>query len=253
MPGYETGLTIGILATGVVGAVGAVGARALFSPRSKLFGSVVYRGPKDAPPRLALTFDDGPDPETTPLILDILDELKVSATFFVIGLHAERHPAFLERIHCTGHEIGNHSYSHAHFGTLRRYRYWVEEISRTQQIVVDATGQYPRLFRPPMGFKNRHLAKAVRDQQLTTVTWTRRAFDGVNTTSSKIVKRLGTRAAAGDIIALHDGIDPNGSRNAEATIEALPRLIEHFRYRGLKIVPLQKLIGRSPIQDSNGD
>ena len=252
MSGFEASLTIGIAAVGAAGVAGAVGARAMFSSRSTMFGPVVYRGLLDAPPRLALTFDDGPDPETTPRILDILDELKVSATFFVIGLHAERQRNILERIHHTGHEVGNHSYHHAHFGTLRRYRYWIEEITRTQQIVADVTGRSPRLFRPPMGFKNRHMVKAVRDQHLTTVTWTRRAFDGVTTTSSKIIKRLGTRAGAGDIIALHDGVDPNGSRNAKATVEVLPLLIEQFWNRGLEIAPLSNLIGLSPAQESPG-
>ncbi len=224
-------------------AFGAVAARAMFSPRSAILGSVVFRGERGDPPRIAFTFDDGPDPATTPRVLDVLGRLGVSGAFFVIGRWAERYPAILRRIQVEGHLLGNHSFHHHHLGTMRRAHYWRAELARTEDVIAAATGVRPRLFRPPMGFRNWHMMRAARERGDVIVTWTRRAYDGVWTSAEKIVARLAPRMAAGDIIALHDGTGPRGRRDPDATIAALPELIDRCRPAGLQPVRLDDLIG----------
>lgn len=228
---------------GLVLGASALAARAMFSPRSALLGRVVFRGETADPPRIAFTFDDGPDTAATPRVLDLLGQLQVPAAFFVIGRCAERHPAVLRRIHAEGHLVGNHSFHHHHLGTMRRVRYWRAELARTEDAIAAAIGVRPRLFRPPMGFRNWHLTRAARECGDVIVTWTRRAYDGVPTSADKIVARLAPRMASGDIIALHDGTEPRGHRDPDATIAALPQLIDRCRSAGLQPVRLDDLIG----------
>lgn len=235
-----------------VAAVAAVGlaARGMFSPRSGLLGPVVFRGTTASPPRIALTFDDGPDEWTTPRILDVLEKYEVPAAFFVIGRNVERHPELLARIHGDGHMVGNHSYHHARLGTFRRLRYWRQELARTGDVIAPIVGGTPRLFRPPMGFRNRHIARAVREGRYVVTTWTVRALDSLNGSAARILKRLELRSEAGSILALHDGQEPGRVRDLRATIEALPQLIQRLRDRGLEPVRLDALIGERPYREN---
>ena len=234
-----------------VAAVAAVGlaARGMFSPRSGLLGPVVFRGTTASPPRVALTFDDGPDEWTTPRILDVLARYDVPAAFFVIGRNAERHPELLARMHKAGHMVGNHSYHHARLGAFRRLRYWRQELARTDDVIAPIVGGSPRLFRPPMGFRNPHIARAVREGRYVATTWTVRALDSLNGSAARILKRLDLRSEAGSILALHDGQEPGRVRDLRATIEALPQLIERLRDRGLEPVRLDALIGERPYRE----
>ena len=236
-----------------VGGVAALGARAMFSSRSRLLGPVVFRGSCADPPRVALTFDDGPEARFTPRILDVLGEHGVKAAFFVIGLNAERHPDLVERVHREGHVVGNHSYAHHRLGTLRGVRYWRAELDRADAVIESIIGRPPRLFRPPMGFRNIHLARAVRQRRHLTVTWTLRGLDTVRPQPPRIIQRVLSRVRSGDIVALHDGREPGRHRDLEATIAALPGLIEGVRDR-FQLVRLDALIGsaayRGPVTGS---
>jgi len=228
-----------------VAAVGLV-ARGMFSPRSGLLGPVVFRGTTASPPRVALTFDDGPDEWTTPRILDVLEQYGVPAAFFVIGRNVERHPALVAQMHRAGHMVGNHSYHHARLGTFRRLRYWQQELARTDDVIAPIVGGRPRLFRPPMGFRNWHIARVVREGRYVATTWTVRALDTWNSSAGRIIERLCLRSEAGSILALHDGQEPGRVRDLRATIEALPQLIERLRDRGFEPVRLDALIGECP-------
>ena len=233
------------VAAGAGAAVGLV-ARGMFSPRSRLLGPVVFHGTAASPPRVALTFDDGPDERTTPRILEVLERYKVPAAFFVIGCNVQRHPALVAQMHRAGHMVGNHSYHHARLGTFRRLRYWRQELARTDDVIAPIVGGRPRLFRPPMGFRNRHIARVVREGQYVATTWTVRALDSLNSSAARILKRLDLRSEAGSILALHDGQEPGRFRDLRSTIEALPQLIERLRDRGLEPVRLDCLIGERP-------
>jgi peptidoglycan-N-acetylglucosamine deacetylase len=236
--------TLLYLVTPALGAAAgiAIGARAMFSPRSSLLGSVIFRGIPDDPPRVALTFDDGPDPRVTPMILDILARHGVKATFFVIGAWVERHRDLLRRMHEQGHVIGNHTFHHHRAGAFYRGRYWDDEIHRAEEAIEDALGVTPALFRPPMGIRTLHQSAALRRRGYRVVTWTRSARDGLNSSEAR-VERLADIARAGDLLALHDGSDRPSAAGKIATAAALPTLIAALRARRIAIAPLEELIG----------
>jgi len=193
-----------------------------------------------------LTFDDGPTPHHTPAILDALAALDVRAAFFVVGQNARRYPDLLRRIDAEGHIIGNHSFHHHHLGVMRGVRYWRDQLARTDEVIARETGKHPLYFRPPMGFKNPLLARTLRQGCHHLITWTRRGLDGLPTTEARIARRLGGKTRPGDIVALHDGIEPYGFRRDDATVRAIPTLIRAYRDRGISPVRLDQLIRLAP-------
>lgn len=229
-----------ILISLAAGAVfGGVFTYGMVSPTSQMFGRTVFKG--DSPRGVSLTFDDGPHPEGTPAVLDALGEAGVKATFFVIGSYVERWPALAERIVREGHEVGNHSFSHAHLASCGHAKWWREQIARTDDAVREATGVTPIFFRPPLGLRPPPTMLAARSMKKIVLTWSRRAVDGVTTTRERIVERLAP-ARGGDILLLHDGIDPHRARDPRPTIEALPNVIAGLKNRGLDVVPLRDLL-----------
>jgi peptidoglycan/xylan/chitin deacetylase (PgdA/CDA1 family) len=209
---------------------------------------VVGRGSTDPPPRVALTFDDGPHPTATPAVLDILAAHRVPAAFFVIGRNVAAHPDAVHRAHAEGHLIGNHTMDHRRWGAWRGSGYWKRELERANHVIAEATGREPSMFRPPMGLKTPHITGACRRLGLTMVTWSRRGLDGWPTTPEAILRRLAPRARAGDILALHDGAEPGRHRDAGPTIESLPRLIDAIRARGLEFERLDRLLSCAHIR-----
>lgn len=220
---------------GVIGAL----AWGTFVPQSGMWGALVWRGRINGPPSVALTFDDGPHPVSTPRVLDELAATNTKAAFFLIGSLAARHPQLVRRIHADGHLVGNHTYDHPALGLFRGPVYWNRQVDRTDQTIADLTGVRPALFRPPVGIKTLFSARAARHH--TVVTWSRRAFDGVVTTPQRIVERLG-RSVAGDILLLHDGVSPQSRRDPDATVRAVRPLIQRLRDRQLAPVRLDELI-----------
>jgi peptidoglycan-N-acetylglucosamine deacetylase len=234
-------------------AAGAAAVAGLFAygawwPRSQMFGRVIWHGSQDGPARVALTFDDGPHPETTPAILQTLARHRVRAAFFVIGANVVRWPSIVRQIHEQGHVLGNHSFHHSSWGMFGHGRYWRAELARTDEVVHAIVGHRPALFRPPMGLRQPHIGRAAKRDRHLTVTWTRRAYDGVPTTSAKIVERLVKGAAAGAILALHDGA-PLGRRHIPRdTVLALEPLIIEIQALGIQLARLDELIGRPAYQ-----
>ena len=212
-------------------------------PRSQLFGQVIWRGPATGD-SVALTFDDGPHPEGTPAILDALAQRDVTATFFVVGQHVERFPDLVRRMADEGHTVVNHSYDHAYTGLFGMTRYWRDQIRRTADAIEKLTDARPKWYRPPMGFSHWHMLRAARIEDHQTVTWTRRGRDGVATTAAQIQKRLHS-AVAGDILLLHDGVDPNRSGSPAATVASIGPIVEALQQRGLSCVRLDALLKAS--------
>ena len=153
---------------------------------------------------VSLTFDDGPDVTTTPVILDILQEFNVKATFFIIGSRAEKHPDIIRRIHGEGHLIGGHSYSHHFFFDLFSRRRMMQELLRTEEIVYRMTGKKIRLFRPPYGVTNPTVASVIKDLNFESVGWSLKSKDTVIKTGDLLMKRLKKKLKNGDIILFHD-------------------------------------------------
>lgn len=225
---------------------GAIGVTlwSMLAPRCRWWGEVIASGPVEDPPRVALTFDDGPTAGATERVLDLLGELAVPAAFFVIGANVRRWPALVRRMHDEGHLVANHSYDHSHFGFFRGPRYWERQIAETDASIERIIGRRPAMFRPPMGMKTRFITGAAAGAEQAVITWTRRGMDGVTTTPDRILQRLGPTTQAGDIVMLHDGIEPNGRRDAAVTAAVLKPLVLSMRARGLTLVRLDELINR---------
>jgi peptidoglycan/xylan/chitin deacetylase (PgdA/CDA1 family) len=242
---------IPVLATGAIGAAAffSAGAYGLVNPASRMWGPVISRGREDEA-RVALTFDDGPLPGTTDAILDTLAALDVRAAFFVIGVHVQRWPDLVRRIHDEGHVVGNHTFDHSHMGLFGRDRYWRDEIRRTDDAVERVIGRRPALFRPPMGYKHWHVMNMAADSGHHVVTWSRRARDVKPTKSSGILERLVKPSRGGDILILHDGNDPSlRPYDRAGTRDAIRPLIEGLRRRGLAPARLDELLAIPAYQD----
>jgi peptidoglycan/xylan/chitin deacetylase (PgdA/CDA1 family) len=239
----ESGNAIVLFASVAAGvALVAMIARATFAPRSRIWGKLISRGPSSSPPRVALTFDDGPSPGPTDAILDILREENVPAAFFVIGRNVASAPHLLKRMHDEGHLIGNHTYDHAHWGGFAAAEYWDQQLQKTNDVIEDGIGVRCAMFRPPLGIKTFWLTGVLKHRGQTMVTWSSKARDGVTTTVNEILARLLPRASAGDILLLHDGIDPHSPRDPQPSIDCLRPLIRALREKGFEIVRLDDLI-----------
>src|SRR5690242_3089047 len=224
----------------VAPALGALFAGALahgaFYPNSPVFGSVISRVPSDEP-LVALTFDDGPNPEATPLILDSLAERGAKASFFILGRHAERWPAIVRRIADEGHAICNHGYHHRKLH-LKAPGYVRDDLELGTRAIVEACGVRPRFFRAPHGFRSPWVTAIARSLGQRTVGWSRGVWDtslpGVNV----IVERTVRAARPGAILLLHDGdgYDPLGDRMQ--TAQAVPMIVDRIRSAGLRLVTL---------------
>lgn len=237
------------LAVSAMSAFAVVGGAAYASvaPRCSLWGRVVYRGDAArSAGAYALTFDDGPTAESTPRVLDTLARLGAKATFFVIGANARRHPEIVRRIYDEGHVVANHTMDHSHFGMMRAQWYWDRQVRETDELLGSIIEVKPALFRPPMGVRTWHVTIAARRYGHTIVTWSRRAMDGMPTTAGRIVGRLVVPARAGDILILHDGVEPNMRRDPSASVAAVGPVIERLRARGLEPKSLEELTGVRP-------
>jgi len=223
----------------------------MFVPRSQLLCPVISRGHARAGPRVALTFDDGPWPGSTDVILDILRQKDVKAAFFVIGRYVRQWPDLVRRMHDEGHLIGNHTFDHHRWGLFRGKRYWLDQLARTDEAIAEITGAPTRLFRAPMGFKSPPLARAARQSDKTIIAWSRRSYDGVRSKPDRIVRALEGRVKAGDIVLMHDGRDPASRRDAAPTARALPRVIDNLGAQGLNLARLDELIGGCGVSVSN--
>lgn len=210
-------------------------------PTSRALGENLDRLPEAAAEggrRVALTFDDGPHPEVTPRVLDLLDRHGARATFFCIGERVERHPELTAEIARRGHRVENHSYGHlAHFsmllpGALAR------EVDRAQRAIREATGRAPELFRPPAGFRSALLDPVLVRRGLLLVSWTRRSFDTVRRDPERMARALTRGLEAGEIVLLHDGRCARTADGRPVVLEVLPRLLEHLAGEGLEAVAL---------------
>lgn len=211
-----------------------------FLPRVGFFLPIVGRG-KPGEKGVALTFDDGPDPEVTPLLLDLLDRHAVSATFFVTGERAALHPSIIRDILSRGHAIGNHSYHHFPFLTLKGIRTLRREIESTQSLLA-GFGIVPMAFRPPVGITNPLLWRVLLEQGMYCVNYSCRAVDIGNRRIGRLSEKVLKKVSRGDIIALHD-VAPRHAC-AERLMAEFDALLRGLKEKGLEVVPLGRLIGR---------
>jgi len=185
--------------------------------------------------RVALTFDDGPDPEATPALLDLLKTKGVPATFFCVGERAAAHPDLVRRIAREGHTVGNHSSRHAWWTNFLAGRRLHREVERAQETLGDILGAVPRYYRSPMGLTNPHLRRVLYRLALELVGWDVRPFDR-GADSETVAARVLRRVRDGSIVVLHDG----GAR-PEALTGAVDTIVRELRLRGYTFVGLDEL------------
>ena len=209
-------------------------------PRSTLLGVNVLTLPENArlARQIAITIDDGPNPEVTPKVLDILDEFSAKASFFCIGQAVETYPVLAREILRRGHRIENHSYSHPHHFSLMGTRKLREEIMRAQNIIAQTTGHTPQYFRAPAGLRNPLLDPVLQSLDLKLVTWTRRGFDTVTTNADTVLARLETHLKPGDILLLHDGHCANTAAGMPVILEVLPKLLKTLLQKEFRAISL---------------
>jgi len=229
-----------IAGAGSVAAGAAAVYYATYAVRSQWLGAADWRGRTDTD-SVALTFDDGPS-EATERILEVLDRYGVQATFFMLGRHVELFPEIARRVIDDGHEVGNHSYSHPLY-LLQRPSETRAQLERAHETISNTTGCRPRFARPPYGVRTPAYFAAARHLGLRTVQWSVAGFDWKKRqTAAEIAARVLGRAQPGAIILLHDG-DSSRRHDRDATVAALPMIIEGLQARGLRIVPLSQLLG----------
>lgn len=187
--------------------------------------------------RAALTFDDGPQPGATDRLLDVLARLDVRATFFLVGEQARRFPGLVRAIEESGHEIGNHGYSHRH---PLRCSPWdiLTDVRRGAEIVEDLTRRPVEMYRPPYGVVTAATLLAAFQHRTPVVLWSSWGRDWrPNATPESIVKNALRGCRDGSVILLHDA-DHYSGRTWHATIDAVPQLVERLRDKGLAPGPI---------------
>ncbi|HTZ47192.1 MAG TPA: polysaccharide deacetylase family protein [Verrucomicrobiae bacterium] len=227
-------------------------------PRSQLFGHTLCR--TDNPKKLALTFDDGPNPSITPKLLDLLDRYHAKATFFVVGKWVRESPSLTREISDRGHVLGNHTDTHPNlfFCGPAETR---TELLRCSEAIGQATWAEPRFFRPPFGFRSPWLGQIVLQHRMRTVMWTLIPGDWREKPSEWLIDRMKPIAAhaqplsttnpstpppsTGDILCLHDGYyaQPNGDR--QRTLAALEYWLPRWRDLGLEFVTIRETNGKA--------
>ncbi len=223
-------------------------------PRSELFGRIISR--TNSPRKLAITFDDGPNPAITPQILKLLERHQTLATFFVIGRFARECPALLRDIADRGHAIGNHTQNHVNlfFHTPSSIR---TEIQSCDDSISDITGTRPKWFRPPWGARNPWVIPAARISGHSTVMWTLLPGDWRGKPADWLIRRMqpianhaqllhasrgNSSPGTGDILCLHDGDHRFLNADRNSTLAALTHWLPRWRDLGLEFVTIDDAV-----------
>ncbi len=213
-------------------------------------------------PVVALTFDDGPDPLSTPLVLEALSAAGVQATFFVVGRKVERYPELVRAIAAAGHEVAVHSYGHELNYSFLSPRFVRDDIRRCQELLQECGVEASPFFRPPVGQASPRTARGIAEAGVSCIGWSVRGGDGVaRRTKDDCIHRLKKGIEAGAIVLLHDawqGRDlsqelPETASSEErrshspAGVQALPELLQHLKNRGFSCMTVGDLLERQPM------
>jgi peptidoglycan-N-acetylglucosamine deacetylase len=214
---------------------------AVMWPRSTWIGENIRRLPPSsiANNEIALTFDDGPDPNVTPQVLDLLDGSGLKASFYVVGERALKYPRLMQDIVKRGHAVENHSHRHTNMFAFYLSSQLHRELVTAQQAIADASGSLPRFFRAPMGFRSPFLDPVIARLGLHYSSWTRRGFDSTAKHPAPVLRRLVTGLNSGDILLLHDGSLLRTRRERAVVLDVLPELLRNISARGLRCVTLR--------------
>jgi peptidoglycan/xylan/chitin deacetylase (PgdA/CDA1 family) len=244
----------------VVTAAAGLTAYAALYPRAQLFGKTVCR--TNSPRKLAITFDDGPNPAITPNLLDLLDRYKAKATFFLIGKYVRECPELLKETIARGHSIGNHTELHPNLLWLSPTQVRVE-LRLCHDAISTAIGAPPKWFRPPFGVRNPWVIPAARELGYQTVMWTLIPGDWREKPADWLIPRMQPIAhhaqqnlantastntpgsSSGDILCLHDGGHRQLNADRTRTLAALEHWLPRWRDLGLEFVTIDEAV-RTP-------
>jgi peptidoglycan/xylan/chitin deacetylase (PgdA/CDA1 family) len=235
----------------------ALTAYAAVNARSQLFGPTLCQ--TDTPRKLALTFDDGPNPAITPQLLDLLARHSAKATFFVVGKFVRECPGLVKEIAARGHVLGNHTDTHPNLfycGPEDTQR----ELLRCSEAILQAAWSAPQWFRPPYGYRSPWLSEIVHRQKMRTVLWTLLPGDWRRKPVEWLISRLqpiaqnaqtnlstdksGPRFPGGDILCLHDGNFREQSADRARTLAALEYWLPRWHDFGLEFVTMNQAFGK---------
>ncbi|HBF42789.1 MAG TPA: polysaccharide deacetylase family protein [Desulfobacteraceae bacterium] len=212
-----------------------------FFPRFSFFLPIISRG-TSGKKAVALTFDDGPDPLSTPVLLRLLLKHQIKATFFVTGKNTAEHPELIKEILHYGHSIGNHSYTHNNLLMFRSSKFIAREIESAQN-VLNNFGVIPLAFRPPVGITGPRLRPALLKTGMYTVNFSCRGPDAGNRWIKGLSKKILRRIRPEDIIALHD-VRPHNPLLFASWIDEIELILSGIKDKGIEVLPLGEIIGR---------
>jgi peptidoglycan/xylan/chitin deacetylase (PgdA/CDA1 family) len=210
--------------------------------RFSFFCPVICSGKKGRL-QVALTFDDGPDPEATPAVLLVLARHAIKAAFFCIGQKVAQHPDITRRIVAEGHIVANHTDHHFWWTNFLRGAGLGREIIEAQKAIQETTGKIPALFRPPVGLTNPHLAKVLSVNGLTCIGWDVRPLDTMRT-KDDVVNIIAGKVRDGSIILLHDA-----HKSPQEATSLLEKVLEVLKNKGYTVSPLEELLELEAYQD----
>jgi peptidoglycan/xylan/chitin deacetylase (PgdA/CDA1 family) len=219
----------------VVAAYLAVMGLGVANPRMGFFLRMVCRG-APGEKQVALTFDDGPDPQTTLPLLDLLEKHKVKASFFLVGKKVDDFPSLAQAIAQAGHTIGNHTFHHYWWTNFLWGKPLSKEVTLTQDAIARATGQTPHWYRPPVGLSNPHLGRVLKKAGLTCIGWDIRSGDRKNPANA-VMGRIMDKTRDGSIVLLHDG-----GVDVDQLLELVEQLIIRLRGIGYSLVSLDNMM-----------
>ncbi len=188
--------------------------------------------------QVAITFDDGPNPEFTPRVLDLLKRNNAKATFFCVGKHIEDHPELLKRIISEGHTIGNHTFSHSNYFGFLTTKKTIKELELVNKLVHRITGLTLCLFRPPFGVTNPKIKKALDFLDLLSIGWSVRSLDTTSKSKQSILKFIEKKIQKGDVILLHD--------TSEKSVDILEQLLLFLKNTKFEAVTIDSLLKIKP-------
>ncbi|MGO4890366.1 polysaccharide deacetylase family protein [Anaerobacillus sp. MEB173] len=190
--------------------------------------------------RIAITFDDGPDPRFTEEVLNVLSQYNVPATFFVMGSRAVAYPEMVQRMNNEGHVIGNHTYFHPNLAKEADIPTLEREVSRTEDALNEIVGYRTSLFRPPYGFLYEELVETLAEMNYSVIGWSLDSLDWEEDGADAIAARVVENVHPGAIILMHDGADWDGDRTF--TIESLHQIIPTLQEQGYEFVTVPELL-----------
>jgi peptidoglycan-N-acetylglucosamine deacetylase len=214
--------------------------------RAQIFGRTTYR--TNSPRKLAVTFDDGPNPSITPKLLDLLDKYRARASFFVIGAYAREYPELVREVAARGHVVGNHTETHPNLFWKNSSQVRVE-LRLGQSAVKNALGVTPKWFRPPFGLRNPSVGIAAGELGLRLAMWTLMPGDWKSPSAQWLINRMepiasrarqtaAGRKGTGDILCLHDGDHRRQDADRSQTLAALEHWFPRWRDLGLEFVTI---------------